>query len=81
MHGIERVSHLRCPPEAACAVYKGAETAPVIEAVMAPTQPGSKGTVHMGSEAACSLENGNWIPEFEQCILADVFAAQPTERF
>jgi hypothetical protein len=22
-----------------------------------------------------------WIPEFEQCITADVFAAQPTERF
>jgi hypothetical protein len=62
--------------------YKGAETAPVIEAVMAPTQPGSKGTVHMGSEAACSLENGKWIPEFDLCLTAAEFAApQAAERF
>jgi hypothetical protein len=61
--------------------YKGAETAPVIEAVMGPKQPGTKSTVYMGAEAACSLKNGKWIPELEQCITADVFAAQPTERF
>jgi len=62
-------------------VYKGAEMAPVIEAVMAPTQPGSKGTVYMGSEAACSLKNGKWIAELEKCIPADVFASEATERF
>jgi len=63
-------------------VYKGAEMAPVIEAVVAPTQPGSKGTVHMGAEAACRLENGKWIAELELCLTAAEFAApQAAERF
>ncbi len=46
--------------------YRGTETAPVIQAVMAPTQPGSKGPVYLGSEAACALKNGKRIPELEQ---------------
>jgi len=62
--------------------YKGAETTPVIEAVTAPAQPGIKGTVHLGPEAACSLKNGKWIPEQELCLTAAEFAAQQVnERF
>lgn len=56
--------------------YKGAETAPVIEAVTSPAQPGPKGTVHLGPAAACSLKNGKWIPELEVCLTAAEFAAQ-----
>jgi hypothetical protein len=81
VRGIDHVSPSGDTPKLHVPVYQCAETAPVIEVVVAPTQPGSKGTVHMGSEAACSLENGKWIPEFEQCFPADVFAAQPRERF
>ena len=63
-------------------VYKGAETAPVIDAVTAPAQPGIKGTVHLGPEAACSLKNGKWIPEQELCLTAAEFAAEEiSERF
>jgi hypothetical protein len=54
--------------------YKGAQTAPV--------QPGTKGTVHLGPEAACSLKNGKWIPELERCLTAAEFAAEEiSERF